>query len=54
MVSRAAGDVAELTEATGVARAQRRSWNGRRASMSGGGAAWLRAQGGRVGARELG
>jgi hypothetical protein len=37
-VSRAAGDVAKLTKATGAERVQRRSWNGRRASVSGGGA----------------
>jgi hypothetical protein len=50
-MSRAAGDVAELTEATGTTRAQRRSWNGRRTSVSGGGASWLRAQGERGGER---
>jgi hypothetical protein len=48
-VSRVANGEAELTEATGAARARRRSWNGRRASLSGGGAAWMRAQGKREG-----
>jgi hypothetical protein len=43
------GDVAELIEATSMARAQLQSWNGRRASASGGGAAWLHAQGERGG-----
>jgi hypothetical protein len=38
-VSRVADGEAELIEATGVARARRRPWNGRRASVSGGGAA---------------
>jgi hypothetical protein len=50
-VSRAAGDAAELTEGTGATRAQRRSQNGRRTSVSSGRVAWSRAQGGRGGER---
>jgi predicted Rossmann-fold nucleotide-binding protein len=52
-VSRAAGDVAELTEGTGAARAQRRSRNGRRTSVSGGGLPGCMRRA-REGARELG
>jgi hypothetical protein len=48
-VSRVADNVAELTKATGVARARRRPWNGQRVLVSGGGAAWMRAQGEREG-----
>jgi hypothetical protein len=50
-VSRVAGDVAELTEATDAVRAQPRSWNGRQASVSGNEAVWLHAQGERGGQR---
>jgi hypothetical protein len=47
-VSRVADVEAELTEATDGARAQRRSLNGRRSTVSGGGAIWSRAQSERV------
>jgi hypothetical protein len=42
---------AELTEATGATRARQRSQNGRRASVSCGGATWSRAQSERGGER---
>jgi hypothetical protein len=51
VVSRVADGKAELTEATDVTGTQRRSWNGRRASVNGDGIAWLNAQGGRGGER---
>jgi hypothetical protein len=52
-VSRVADGEAELTEARGGARARRRSQDGQRSSVSGGGASWLRAQSER-GARGFG
>jgi hypothetical protein len=48
-VPRVADGKAELTEATDATEAQRRSRNGRRASVSGDGAAWMHAQGERGG-----
>jgi hypothetical protein len=53
-VSRVADGEAEHTKATGAARARRWPWNGRRASVSGIGAAWMPAQGERERARVLG
>jgi hypothetical protein len=43
-VSRVADAKAELTEATGGARARRRSQNGRQSTVGGGGALWSRVQ----------
>jgi hypothetical protein len=53
-VSRVADGEAELIEATSTAQARRRPWNGRRASVSGEGAAWMHAQGERERVRVLG
>jgi hypothetical protein len=50
-VSRVADSEAELTEATDGARARRRSQNGRRSTVGGGGALWSRALSEREGER---
>jgi hypothetical protein len=53
-VSQVAYSEAELTEATDGARARRRSQNGRRSTVGGGGALWSRAQSERERARGFG